>query len=73
MINDFSVHALTGMFITFMASFSNLGMQTSVQTYLSGKYGWKLWALIGEGIQIIIVVSLPKLYDWVQAGDSEVP
>ena len=73
MINDFPVHALTGMYLTFMASFSNLGMQTSVQTWLSGIYGWKLCALIGTGIQLIIVISMPKFYDWVYAGDSEVP
>lgn len=73
MINDFSVHALTGMYITFMASFANLGMQTSVQTWLSGIYGWKLCALIGTGIQLIIVAFIPKFYNWVQAGDSEVP
>lgn len=70
MINDFPVHALTGMYVTFMASFANLGMQTSAQTWLSGKFGWRLCALIGTGIQIVILLAMPKFYDWVQAGDS---
>ena len=73
MINDFPVHALTGMFITFMASFANLGMQTSLQTWICGKFGWKLCALIGTGIQVIFVACMPRFYSWVQAGDSQVP
>jgi hypothetical protein len=70
MINDFQVHALTGMFVTFMASFANFGMQLTVQTWICGKLGWKLCALVGTGIQMGIVIFLPRFYDWVQAGDS---
>jgi hypothetical protein len=40
MTNEFAPHALTGMFITFNASFANFGQLTSVHTYLSGKFGW---------------------------------
>ena len=70
MINDFKVHALTGMFITFMASFANLGMLLTLQTWLCGIFGWKLCALIGVGIQFVIIFFLPRFYDWVQEGDS---
>lgn len=73
MINDFNVHALTGMFVTFMASFANLGIQLALQTWICGLFGWKLCALIGAGIQFIVILLLPRFYDWVQAGDSEVP
>ena len=73
MINAFNVHALTGMFITFMASFGNLGMQLIFQTWISGILGWKLCALVGAGIQFIIILFLPKFYNWVQEGDGEVP
>ena len=40
MINEFPPHALTGMFITMNASFSNFGSLTSIQTFISGKIGW---------------------------------
>ena len=73
MINDFAVHALTGMFITFMASFANLGMQTSLQTWISGKLGWTYCALFGTALQIVIIALLPKWYTYIQDGDSEVP
>ena len=66
MINDFNVHALTGMFITFMASFANLGMQLTLQTWLAGLFGWRLCAFIGAIIQFIIILFIPKLYKWVQ-------
>jgi hypothetical protein len=73
MINDFKVHALTGMFITFMASFANLGLQLSFQTWLCGIFGWKLCSLVGAGIQFIILLLMPRFYDWVQDGDAHVP
>jgi hypothetical protein len=73
MINDFRVHALTGMFITFLASFSNFGRQTSIHTWLCGKFTWQTCSLIGLGLQLLLIVSLPWFYGWVLAGDSEVP
>jgi hypothetical protein len=73
MINDFPVHALTGMFITFMASFSNLGVQTSIHTWICGKFGWKLCALIGLGLQTLILLFMSRFYHWVQEGNSHVP
>jgi len=73
MINDFPVHALTGMFITFLASFSNFGRQLSIHTWLCGIFTWKTCALVGLGIQLVLIVFMPWFYAWVQAGDSKVP
>jgi hypothetical protein len=73
LINDFSVHALSGMFITFMASFSNFGRQTSIHTWLCGKFTWQTLSLIGLGLQLLLIISLPWFYGWVQDGHSEVP
>ena len=73
MINDFPVNALTGMFITFMASFSNFGKQTSIHTWICGKFGWKNCALFGLTLQVIILILLPRFYRWVQEGSSSVP
>ena len=39
-INEYPVHALTGMFITFMASFANLGKNVAPHTEIAGKLGW---------------------------------
>lgn len=73
MINDFSPHALTGMFITFLASFSNFGKEKAPHTWIAGKLGWKLCALVGLGLQVIIILCLIPLYHWVQEGNSDVP
>jgi hypothetical protein len=73
MVNDFAPHALTGMFITFMASFSNFGKEKSPHTWIAGKLGWKTCALVGLAIQVVIIVLLPSIYRWMQAGDSDVP
>lgn len=70
MINDFPPHALTGMFITFMASFSNFGKEKAPHTWIAGKLGWKLCALVGLGLQVIIILCLPAIYRWVQEGNS---
>lgn len=73
MINNFPPHALTGMFITFMASFSNFGKEKSLHTWISGKLGWKTCAIVGLCIQIGIILLLPRIYRWVNEGDSDVP
>lgn len=39
-INEYPVHALTGMFITFMASCANLGGNVALHTEIAGKLGW---------------------------------
>lgn len=73
MINDFPVNALTGMFITFMASFSNFGRQTSIHTWICGKLGWKNCAIFGLSLQVVILLFIPRFYNWVQEGNSSVP
>lgn len=73
MINDFPPNALTGMFITLCASFSNLGQLTSLQTIICGALGWKLCSFIGLGIQLVIVIFTPRLFDWIKEGNSHVP
>lgn len=73
MINDFPPHALTGMFITFLASFSNFGKEKAPHTWICGKLGWKLCSLVGLGLQLVLILLLPRLYNWMKEGDSEVP
>lgn len=72
-INSFSPHALTGMFITFNASFSNFGALTSIHTILCSKFGWELCSYIGLGIQFIIALCMIRLFKWLEEGDSHVP
>ena len=73
MINDFPVHGLSGMFITFMASFSNFGRQHSIHTWLCGIFTWKTCAMLGLALQLLLIILLPWFYNWVQAADSTVP
>jgi hypothetical protein len=72
-INEFPPHALTGMFITFNASFANFGTLTSIHTILCSKFGWELCSLIGLGIQVIIALCMFRLFDWLKEGDPHVP
>jgi len=64
MTNTFPLHALTGMFITFLNSMANFGTLTTLHTKLLGVYGWKLLSAIGLGYQVIMVLILPILWDW---------
>lgn len=73
MINEFPPHALTGMFITLNASFSNFGQLTSLQTLICGKFGWKLCSFLGLGIQAVIIGFTFRLFDWMKEGNSHVP
>lgn len=72
-INEFPVHALTGMYITVMVSCNNFGKLTSIHTEISGKLGWKFCSAVGLLLQLIIVFLLPRFYKWVEDGDSHVP
>jgi hypothetical protein len=73
MINEFPPHALTGMFITLNASFSNFGQLTSLQTLICGKLGWKLCSFIGLGLQLVIILCTFMLFGWMKEGNSHVP
>ncbi len=61
------------MFITMNASFSNFGSLTTIQTYICGKIGWELCSYIGFGIQIIVVLFMYKIFDWMHEGNYHVP
>ena len=73
MINQFPVHALSGMFITLNASFANFGSLTTVHTWISEKIGWQLASYIGSGIQLLLTVFYFKFFDWMEEGDVHVP
>jgi hypothetical protein len=73
MINEFPPHALTGMFITLISSFSNIGMMTTIQTLLCGKFGWKLCSFVGLGIQLVIIFFIYPLIQWIKDGNYHVP
>lgn len=64
-INEFPVHALSGMFITLNSSFANFGSLTTLHTWISNKIGWFLASYIGSGIQIIITILLFRIFDWI--------
>lgn len=61
------------MFITLTASFANFGKLTTIHTFLSSRFGWKLCSLAGFGIQLIITMFIFKFYDYIAAGSSHVP
>ena len=73
MINDFEVHALTSMFTGLMISFYRLGGERALQSWICGMTGWNHCAVGGSVLQMVTIVTLPKFYDWVQAGDDSVP
>ena len=73
MISNFEIHAFTSMFTSFMTSFSHLGSEKVLQSWICGLVGFEKCALAGAGLQLIIILVLPKFYDWVQEGDGSVP
>ena len=61
------------MFTSFMTSFSRLGSERALQSWICGLTGWTNGALGGAALQMVIIVTLPMFYDWVQAGEDSVP
>ena len=72
-VNEFPVNALTGMFVTFMASCGNFGSNTAIQTKIVGKLGWELCSYVGMGYQLLVVIFMRQVMDWVYRGDLHVP
>ena len=56
-----------------MNSFYHLGSEKALQTWICGLTGWTNAALGGAALQMVIIVTLPMFYNWVQAGDDSVP
>lgn len=73
LINDFPPHALTGMFITLNASFSNFGQLTTIQTFICGKLDWKVCSFVGLLLQFIITLCVPSFFKWMKEGNIHVP
>lgn len=73
MINEFPPHALTGMYITVIASCSNFGRLTTIHTEIVNKFGWEFCSAIGLAAQLIFTVFLTPIYGWVKAGNMHVP
>lgn len=60
------------MFITFLASFCNLGSNTALHTKILDRFGWWTMSWVGLIIQVFIVFLVYwKLYEWMEAGDID--
>lgn len=68
LINQFPVHALSGMYITVLGSYFNFGRLTFFHTEICGIFGWKLVSGLGLFLQFIIVLCLHNFYGWVING-----
>lgn len=64
MINSFPLHGLSGMFITIMLSVWNLGDIKTLNTLIIDVFGWKNCALLGVGLQLVIICYLPSFITW---------
>lgn len=72
MINTFPVHALSGMFITVLASLNNFGRLKTVNTKIIGVFGWRCCAFIGLAFQIALVCCMPRMLKWIENGSLDV-
>jgi hypothetical protein len=61
-INSFPLHGLSGMFITIMLSVWNLGELKTFNTLIIDVFGWKICALLGIGLQIVIICFIPTFF-----------
>jgi hypothetical protein len=46
-MNSYPLHALTGMFMTMLASLSNFGKNEAIHTKIISLFGWKGCAIFG--------------------------
>jgi hypothetical protein len=73
LINTFPLHAFSGMFVTVLGSYFNFGRLTFVHTELCGQFGWQFLSFLGLGLEVIILIATPKLFDWLEDGDLTLP
>lgn len=71
-INSFPLHALSGMFITIMLSVWNLGELKTFNTLIIDVFGWKICALLGVGLQVLIICCIPNIFEWINNGVVEI-
>lgn len=72
MINTFPVHALSGMFITVLASLSNFGRLKTVNTKIIGVFGWRVCAFVGLVVQFVFVFAMPRMLKWIEDGSVDI-
>lgn len=72
-INEFPLHALSGMHITLLGSFYNFGRLTSLHTWLCGLFGWRLMSVWGLVLQLGLLLLSKGMYDWMEAGEAAIP
>jgi hypothetical protein len=63
-INEFPLHALSGMYVTLLGSFYNFGRLTSLHTELCGLFGWKLMSAFGMVLQMVLLIFLKPMFRW---------
>ncbi len=63
-INEFPLHALSGMYITLLGSFYNFGRLVSIHTELCGLFGWKLMSAVGMVLQLTLLIFLKRMFEW---------
>jgi hypothetical protein len=68
LIYQFPLHGLSGMYITLLASASNLGGSVTFHTKILALSNWWLMAYIGLAIQCIITACIPMIMDWLNRG-----
>lgn len=52
------------MYITLLGSFYNFGRLTTVHTELCGWLGWKLMSSLGLVLQMVILIFLKHMFQW---------
>lgn len=72
-INEFPIHALSGMYITLLGSFYNFGRLTSIHTELCGWFGWRFASSVGMVLQMALLIGLRRMFSWMEAGEVKVP
>ena len=70
--SDFPAIGLASMYYTIHASAMNLGKMTFVQTAILQKISWRLSAIIGLIIQVLIIIFISKWIDWTMEGNSSI-
>ncbi len=68
-IYDFPINRYTGVFLTFLASFNNLGMNTAPHTKILDHISWWVMSWVGIVVQVFIIILVQLwMFDWKEKG-----
>ena len=73
MVNAFPAQSLSAMFIALMVSMFTFGGSKTIQTWLSGKLGWEVCSYVGLAYQLVIIIFMRPIFDWIYQGTIDLP